>query len=57
VLVRPDDPAALAGALRHWLEDPRRRRRQRRSAGLRRLTLPTWSRTTAQVAVALEAAR
>jgi glycosyltransferase involved in cell wall biosynthesis len=57
VLVRPGDPDALAGALRRWLEDPRRRRRLRRSAGLRRLTLPTWSRTTAQVAAALEAAR
>ncbi len=30
LLVRPDDPAALAGALRRWLEDPRRRRRLRR---------------------------
>jgi glycosyltransferase involved in cell wall biosynthesis len=57
VLVRPGDPHALAGALRCWLEDPRRRRRLRRSAGLRRLTLPTWSRTTAGVATALEAAR
>lgn len=57
LLVRPDDPAALATALRRWLEDPRRRRRLRRSAGLRRLTLPTWSRATAQVAAALEAAR
>jgi glycosyltransferase involved in cell wall biosynthesis len=57
LLVRPDDPDALASALRRWLEDPRRRRRLRRSAGLRRLTLPTWSRTTAQVATALEAAR
>ena len=57
LLVRPGDPDALAGALRRWLEDPRRRRRLRRSAGLRRLTLPTWSRTTAQVAAALEAAR
>jgi glycosyltransferase involved in cell wall biosynthesis len=56
LLVRPGDPAALAGALRRWLEDPRRRRRLRRSAGLRRLTLPTWSRTAAQVAAALEAA-
>ena len=56
-LVRPDDPDALAGALRRWLEDPRRRRRLRRSAGLRRLTLPTWSRTTSHVATALEAAR
>lgn len=57
VLVRPDDPAALATALRRWLEDPRRRRRLRRSAALRRLTLPTWSQATAHVAVALEAAR
>jgi len=57
VLVRPDDPDALARALRRWLEDPGRRRRLRRSAGLRRLTLPTWSRTTAQVVTALEAAR
>ena len=57
VLVRPGDPVALAGALRRWLEDPRRRRRLRRSAGRRRLTLPTWSSTTAQVATALEAAR
>ncbi len=57
LLVRPGDPDALAGALRRWLGDPRRRRRLRRSAGLRRLTLPTWSRTTAQVAGALEAAR
>ena len=57
LLVRPDDPDALAAALRRWLEEPRRRRRLRRSAGLRRLTLPTWSRTTARVAAALEAAR
>jgi glycosyltransferase involved in cell wall biosynthesis len=57
LLVRPGDPEALAGALRRWLEEPRRRRRLRRSAGLRRLTLPTWSRTTAQVVSALEAAR
>ena len=57
VLVRPGNADALAGALRRWLEDPRRRRRLRRSAGLRRLTLPTWSRTTAHVVAALEAAR
>jgi glycosyltransferase involved in cell wall biosynthesis len=57
LLVRPDDAGALAGALRRWLEDPRRRRRLRRSAGARRLTLTTWSRTTAQVAGALEAVR
>jgi glycosyltransferase involved in cell wall biosynthesis len=57
MLVRPDDAAALAGGLRRWLEGPRRRRRLRRSAGLRRLTLTSWSRTTAQVAGALEAVR
>jgi glycosyltransferase involved in cell wall biosynthesis len=57
LLVRPGDPDALAGALRRWLADPRRRRRLRRSAGLRRLTLPTWSQTAAHVAAALEAAR
>jgi len=57
LLVRPDDPAALGRALRHWLEDPRRRRRLRRAAGRRRLTLPTWSHTTTHVAAALEAAR
>ena len=54
LLVRPDDPTALAAALRRWLEDPHRRRRLGRSAGLRRLTLPTWSQTSARVAAALE---
>jgi glycosyltransferase involved in cell wall biosynthesis len=57
LLIRPDDADALAGALRRWLEDQRRRQRLRRSARLRRLTLTTWSGTTAQVAAALEAAR
>ena len=57
LLVRPDDPHALAAALRGWLEQPRRRRRLRRSAGLRRLTLPTWSRTTSRVANVLESVR
>jgi len=57
VLVRPDDPDALAGALRRWLVEPHHRRRLRRAAGLRRLTLSSWSRTSAQVAAALGAAR
>jgi glycosyltransferase involved in cell wall biosynthesis len=57
LLVRPDDADALAGALRRWLEDQRRRQRLRRSARLRRLTLTTWSQTTTQVAGALEAVR
>jgi glycosyltransferase involved in cell wall biosynthesis len=56
VLVRPDDAGALADGLRRWLEEPRRRERLRRSARQRRLTLTTWSGTTAQVAGALEAA-
>jgi glycosyltransferase involved in cell wall biosynthesis len=56
VLVRPEDADALAGGLRRWLEEPRHRERLRRSARLRRLTLTTWSGTTAQVASALEAA-
>jgi glycosyltransferase involved in cell wall biosynthesis len=57
LLVRPDSPEALARALRRWLEDPRRRQRLRRSAGRRRLTLHTWSRTTSRVASVLEGAR
>jgi glycosyltransferase involved in cell wall biosynthesis len=57
LLVRPDDPAALARALRRWLEDPRRRLRLRRSASRRRLTLHTWSRTTSRVASVLEGVR
>jgi glycosyltransferase involved in cell wall biosynthesis len=57
LLVRPADPLALAGALRCWLEDPHRRERLRRSAGRRRLTLPTWSTTTADVAAVLDGVR
>ena len=49
LLVRPDDPDALADGAAALAEDPRRRRRLRRSAGLRRLTLTGWSRTTAQL--------
>jgi glycosyltransferase involved in cell wall biosynthesis len=56
LLIRPDDADALAGALRRWLEDQRRRQRLRRSARLRRLTLTSWSRTAAEVAGALESA-
>lgn len=56
LLVRPGEPEALAGALRLWLEDQHRRQRLRRSAGRRRLTLSSWSRTAAQVAAALESA-
>ena len=57
LLVRPGDPDALGRALRRWLEEPRHRARLRRAAARRRLALPTWTGTTAQVAAALEAAR
>jgi glycosyltransferase involved in cell wall biosynthesis len=55
-LVAPDDPAALAGALRHWLGDAGLRDRLRRSARARRSTLTGWPATASLVADALEAA-
>ncbi|MEU4644133.1 glycosyltransferase family 4 protein [Micromonospora sp. NPDC023814] len=42
LLVPPDDPAALAGALRRWLGEPRLRQRLRRAARDRRDTLDGW---------------
>jgi glycosyltransferase involved in cell wall biosynthesis len=48
LLVPPDDAAALAAALRAWLEDAELRRRLRRAAGERRASLRGWS-TTASV--------
>jgi hypothetical protein len=56
VLVRPDDPAALADALEAWMSDPALRARLRREAVTARASLPTWSDTVAHVARALEAA-
>jgi glycosyltransferase involved in cell wall biosynthesis len=53
LLVPPDDPAALAGALRLWLEDGGVRGRLRRAARERRAMLPRWSATTAAVVGAL----
>jgi glycosyltransferase involved in cell wall biosynthesis len=50
VLVPPEDPAALGGALRAWLEDPGLRRRLRRAARERRESLADWSATTSAVA-------
>jgi glycosyltransferase involved in cell wall biosynthesis len=46
VLVRPDDPVALADALRLWLGEPELRRRLRRSAIDRRTTLRGWASTS-----------
>ncbi len=56
ILVRPDDPAALASALRRWLTDPRLGVELRRRARARRAHLVSWSTTAAQVAQVLTAA-
>jgi len=57
MLVRPEDPEALARSVRRWLEDPSLRWWLRQAVASRRRTLPTWSATAAQVALALDAAR
>jgi glycosyltransferase involved in cell wall biosynthesis len=49
LLVPPDDPAALAGALRRWLTDPGLRRALRAAAADRIEGLPSWSETAAAV--------
>jgi glycosyltransferase involved in cell wall biosynthesis len=56
VLVRPDDPKALADALDGWLSDPALRARLRRAALARRDTLPGWNATAERVAGVLAAA-
>ncbi|MEV8517552.1 glycosyltransferase family 4 protein [Dactylosporangium sp. NPDC051484] len=53
LLVPPDDPAALAAALRRWLTDPALRRRLRFAALARRATLTDWTVTARTVAKAL----
>jgi glycosyltransferase involved in cell wall biosynthesis len=50
LLVPPEDPAALAAALRAWLQDGDLRGRLRRAAVARRESLPTWSATTSVLA-------
>lgn len=57
LLVPPADPAALAGALRRWLEQPATRRRLREAARARRETLAGWDATAAAVAGVLAAIR
>ena len=56
LLVPPDDPAALADALRRWLTDPGLRDRLRRSARGRRSTLTGWAVTADRLAAALKEA-
>jgi len=55
LLLPPDDPAALGGALRRWLTDADLRRQLRGSARARRTTLTGWAVTAGQVAAALGA--
>ncbi|GAA2708027.1 glycosyltransferase family 4 protein [Micromonospora olivasterospora] len=54
LLVPPDDPAALAAALRRWLGDAGLRERLRRAARARRDTLAGWDATAAALAAALK---
>jgi glycosyltransferase involved in cell wall biosynthesis len=56
LLVQPDDPAALAAALRAWLGDADLRGRLRRAARERRESLLGWSATTSVIADALAGA-
>jgi glycosyltransferase involved in cell wall biosynthesis len=53
VHVPPDDPPALAAALRRWLTDADLRATHRRAAARRRAALPGWPDTVRQVADAL----
>jgi glycosyltransferase involved in cell wall biosynthesis len=53
LLVRPEDPTALADALRAWLTDADLREGLRRAATERRDSLPRWTDTAATVAEVL----
>ncbi|MDP9611055.1 MULTISPECIES: glycosyltransferase family 4 protein [Streptomyces] len=57
MLVDPDDPRALAAALRRWLGDPGTRRRLSAAARERRTALAGWENTTRNLADALEQLR
>jgi glycosyltransferase involved in cell wall biosynthesis len=55
LLVAPDDPPALAAALRDWIDKAQLRSRLRRAARERRATLPGWPDTVERVARVLAA--
>ncbi len=55
-LVPPDDPAALAAALRNWLTDPGLRTRWRAAARARRDGLSGWDQTARRLGAVLSAA-
>jgi glycosyltransferase involved in cell wall biosynthesis len=54
-LIPPDDPEALATALRDWLTDPGLRDRWRSRARARRQTLTGWDETARRLAEVLDA--
>jgi glycosyltransferase involved in cell wall biosynthesis len=57
LLVPPDDPGALAAALRRWLVEPDLRGRLRAAARLRRGMLPGWNDTARRMATVLSRLR
>jgi glycosyltransferase involved in cell wall biosynthesis len=57
ILVPPEDPAALAAALRRWFGEPELRRRLRISARHRRRMLQPWQETSRRMAAVLEQLR
>ncbi|WP_431948680.1 glycosyltransferase family 4 protein [Actinacidiphila sp. bgisy167] len=57
VLVPPGDAAALAAALRRWLDDAGARGRLRAAARLRRATLRGWEHAAREMATVLELLR
>jgi glycosyltransferase involved in cell wall biosynthesis len=54
LLVPPDDPIALAGALRAWLDDPGLRERLVQATDGRRPSLRRWAETVANLDVVLD---
>jgi glycosyltransferase involved in cell wall biosynthesis len=57
LLVAPDEPRALAAALRTWLADAALRQRMRRAARERRESLPAWAATASVIATVLAGAK